>query len=65
MIIALGIGVIGGDQAAGDSLGLLFIVGLALLILGFAGWFSVVQPHKNFDDITVPQYTGHHGDDEH
>jgi len=63
MMVALGTGVIQGEAADSRAIGLLFVTGLALLILGFAGWFGVVRPDKHFDDINVPQYTGHH--DEH
>lgn len=67
MVIALGIGVVQGANADSVSIGLLFITGLALLILGIGGWFAVVRPDKHFDDINVPKYTGHHDahDDHH
>lgn len=60
MMIALAVGVVQGDAANGSVIGLTFASGLALLILGLVGWLAVVQPFKHFDDINVPQYTGHH-----
>lgn len=60
MIIALAIGVI--DPQAG-AIGILFIGGLLAFIAGTAGWFGIVQPHKNFDDINRPLYHGEHHDD--
>lgn len=66
-IIALGIGVIDGE-ANTSAIGLLFVAGILLMALGIIGWFAVVQPYKNFDDINVPKYHGHehdHHDDAH
>ncbi len=60
MMIALGVGVIQGDAADGNAIGLLFAASLALFILGAVGWFTTARPDKHFDDINVPQYTGHH-----
>jgi hypothetical protein len=60
MMIALGIGVIQGSAANSNAIGLLFASGLALFILGLVGWFATARPDKHFDDINVPQYTGHH-----
>jgi hypothetical protein len=59
MMIALGVGVI---QTNADTrgIGLLFISGTALFILGLVGWFASARPDQHFDDINVPQYTGHH-----
>lgn len=39
--------------------GTLFL-GFALVIIACVAWFGLVQPHKNFDDINVAQYHGHH-----
>jgi hypothetical protein len=64
MVSALGVGVIQGGLADSNAIGLAFIAGAIMFILGLVAWFSVVQPHKKFDDINVPQYTGHH-DEEH
>lgn len=60
MMIALGTGVIQGSTADNNAIGLFFAVGLALFILGAVGWFATARPDKHFDDINVPQYTGHH-----
>jgi hypothetical protein len=63
MSFALGIGVIGAENAPMSLFNGLFFGGLLLLIGASIGWFGVSQPHKHFDDINEPQYTGHH--DEH
>jgi hypothetical protein len=63
MMLALAFGVVQGDAANGSIIGLTFVGGLVLFLLGIGGWLAVVQPFKNFDDINQPQYTGHH--DEH
>lgn len=60
MILALAFGVVQGEAADGTIIGLTFAAGLALLIVGIGGWVAVVQPFEHFDDINVPQYTGHH-----
>ncbi len=65
MMLALGIGVVQGDAANGSVMGITFVGGLILLALGIGGWIALVQPFKNFDDINVPQYTGHHDHEEH
>lgn len=65
MMIALGAGVIQGDSADSSAIGLFFAAGLALFILGLIGWFATARPDKHFDDINVPQYTGHHEGDHH
>ncbi len=60
MILALGFGVVQGQGANSTAVGLTFVGGLGLLIIGVVGWFATVQPFKNFDDINQPHYTGHH-----
>ena len=62
MSIALGIGVIGAENAPMGLFNALFFGGLVLLIGASIGWFGVSQPHKHFDDINEPQYTGHHNE---
>jgi hypothetical protein len=62
MMIALGIGMIQGEAADGALIGLFFVIGLALFLFGTIGWVAAMQPHKNFDDINVPHYTGHDND---
>ncbi|MFZ4826522.1 MAG: hypothetical protein ACOYLB_04135 [Phototrophicaceae bacterium] len=59
MSIALGVGVIQGASASSSVISLAFFSGLAMLILASVGWFGVAQPHKHFDDINQPHYTGH------
>lgn len=69
MMLALGIGVVQGTAADSTVVGLTFAGGLGLLLVGVVGWLAAVQPFKNFDDINVPKYTGHHAEhhsaDEH
>jgi hypothetical protein len=65
MSFALGIGVIGGANAAMGTFNFMFFGGLFLLIGASIGWFGAAQPHKHFDDINVPQYTGHDHHDDH
>ena len=60
MMLALAFGVVQGDSANGTVIGVTFVGGLALLVFGIGGWLATVQPFKHFDDINVPQYTGHH-----
>ncbi len=60
MILALAFGVVQGDAANGSVIGLTFVGGLLLLGFGIGGWLAVVKPFDHFDDINVPQYTGHH-----
>jgi hypothetical protein len=60
MVIAAGIGVIGGPAAESPTLSLLFIIGTAMLATGIIVWFAVVRPDTHFDDINVPMYHGHH-----
>ena len=60
MILALAVGVIQGETADANALGLVIAGGLILLIVGVGGWVGVVQPYRNFDDINQPKDTGHH-----
>lgn len=62
IMLALTVGVIIPNVDSG-LIGLSLLVGFGLLVMGVGGWVGVVQPHKNFDDITQPQYHGHHDDD--
>ncbi len=65
MIIAGGIGVVGGEAADSASLSLLFILGVAMLISGSVAWFAIVRPDTHFDNINVPMYHGHDHHDDH
>lgn len=66
MVVAAGVGVVQGEAASSSLLGLMFAGGLVMLISGIVAWFVIVQPHHHFDDINVPEYTGHgHGDEHH
>ena len=62
MAVALALGAVQAVNADSSVIGLTFAFGLALFVLGLAGWFGIVQPHKHFDDINVPQDTGHHSE---
>ena len=59
MLLAIVSGVVSGASADASSLGLLFITGLALFIVGLIAWYAVAQPPAHFDDINEPQYFGH------
>lgn len=66
MIIALGVGVVGGENTDTRFVGVVFAAGLLMLISGVVAWLAVTRPFERFDDIDVPKYTGHaHGHDEH
>lgn len=49
MIVATGIGVI-----TQQNMGLLFVLGLLMLIAGGAAWFGVERPFDKIDDISIP-----------
>jgi hypothetical protein len=65
MAVSLALGAIQGSAANSGAIGLGFAAGLAAFILGFVGWIGIVQPHKHFDDINVPQDTGGHHESAH
>lgn len=65
ILIALGIGVIQGSAADSSTVGITFISGIALFILGAVGWFGLTQPQKHFDDINEPLDDGSHGHTAH
>ncbi|MDX2137429.1 MAG: hypothetical protein SF123_04990 [Chloroflexota bacterium] len=66
MILALGYGVVAGANADTNAIGLFFILGIALMISGFIGWFAVTRPDLHIDDINIPLDDGHgHGHDTH
>ena len=58
MIVALGAGVVGGDGGA-SAVGLLFLGGLTLLVIGVGAWVAATRPFDHFDDITQPKDAGH------
>ncbi len=64
MVVAAAIGVVVTDVDSG-VVGLSVLVGAALLVASIGGWIIAERPHEHFDDINVPQYTGHHHDEEH
>jgi hypothetical protein len=61
MIVALGVGVIQSASSDTNSIGMLFVAGLILFVLGSVAWYGVVQPQKHFDDINQPLEDEHHG----
>jgi len=61
IVLALGIGVIQGSAADSNTVGITFISGIGLFILGAVGWFGLTQPQKHFDDINQPLDDGSHG----
>lgn len=63
-LVAAGLGVIDANADA-DAIGLAVLVGLVTTLGAILAWFFYVQPHKDFDDITVPMYHGHHHDEPH
>ncbi|MEM6284334.1 MAG: hypothetical protein AAF787_19235 [Chloroflexota bacterium] len=65
MTIALGVGVVQGADTSTTLVAGLFWTGLVMLIGATAAWIGVAQPYRHFDDINVPQYTGHDHDDDH
>ena len=46
-----------------SRLNVMMAIGAVLFVVGVAAWLIIVQPWKNFDDWSVPLYTGH--DDHH
>jgi hypothetical protein len=65
IVLALAIGVVQGNAADSTTIGLLFVSGIALFLLGAGGWYGVTQPQKHFDDINVPMDEFPHGHNEH
>jgi len=65
MIVALGLGVINGEAANANGLGVFFAAGLVMLIGGIGGWLGVVRPFQNFDDINQPAEDDHHASEPH
>lgn len=59
MLLSIASGVISGASADTNTLGLVFLTGLALFIVGLVAWYAVAQPPAHFDDINQPQYFGH------
>ncbi len=65
ILLALGIGVVQGSVADSSTIGIAFISGIALFVLGAIGWFGLTQPQKHFDDINQPLDDGSHGHTTH
>jgi len=68
IVIALGFGVVGGEQANSNLVGLGVLSGALILLVAIVAWFGVVQPHKHFDDINQPLEDDHghgHAEDAH
>lgn len=60
MVVAAGFAVVAAEGVDNSGLGLMFGVGLAMLVTGIIAWFAVVRPDTHFDDINEPMYHGHH-----
>src|SRR5687768_16905311 len=63
ILLMLGYGISaaqGGSVLSSTVLDIMMIVGATLMVAGFIAWMLVVKPSKNFDDWSVPLYTGHH-----
>ena len=66
MIVAAGIGVVSPEiDNLAALVGLFVTLGLGLLIASIGGWVIATRPFEHFDDITVPQYHGHHHEEHH
>ena len=61
IVLALAIGVIQGSAADNSSIGIAFISGIGLFVLGAVGWFGLTRPEQHFDDINQPLDDGSHG----
>ena len=42
-----------------SRLNVMMIIGAVLFVIGTVAWLIIVHPWKNFDDWSVPLYTGH------
>jgi hypothetical protein len=62
LIVGYGISAVG---VASRSLDIMMIIGLTLAITGAIAWVIIVKPWNNFDDWSVPLYTGHDHHDSH
>ncbi|MGQ9889252.1 MAG: hypothetical protein ACUVSX_12290 [Aggregatilineales bacterium] len=65
MVVTAAVGVIQGENASAEALGLLFALGVVFLIGGVGAWLAVERPFAHFDDINVPAPDEHHHDDDH
>jgi hypothetical protein len=65
IVLALSIGVVQGNAADGNAIGLTFAIGVGLFVFGAGGWYALTQPQRHFDDINVPLDDGHHGHEAH
>lgn len=62
IVISLGFGVVGGEDANSNLVGLGVLSGALILLTAIIAWLGVVQPHKHFDDINQPLEDDHgHG----
>jgi hypothetical protein len=69
LILVGAIGVIQGSAADSDVMGLLFVAGIALLVVGGLTWAGIVRPWEEFPSVTEGFYetavvaSSHHDDD--
>jgi hypothetical protein len=64
MIVAAGIGVVL-PEVDSAFVGMIVALGFGLLVTSIGGWVIATRPFEHFDDITVPQYHGHHHEAHH
>ncbi|MDX2160443.1 MAG: hypothetical protein SF162_03865 [bacterium] len=61
MILALGVGVVQPD-ANSYVIGMVFVIGLAMMVTGIGAWIFTARPFDHFDDINQPLEDDHgHG----
>jgi hypothetical protein len=65
MIVAAGIGVLNLQDMDSSFVGMIVAIGFGLLVTSIGGWAIATRPFEHFDDITVPQYHGHHHEEVH
>jgi thiol:disulfide interchange protein len=59
IMVALVVGAMVAGAVDAALLTSMVLLGLALLVIATIAWFSLVRPDKPFDDINIPQFTGH------
>jgi hypothetical protein len=65
MVTVAAVGAIQGDAADPNALGVLFALGVILLVGGIGAWLGVVRPFAHFDDINQPAPDEHHPETHH
>lgn len=65
MMCGAALGVIQGEQADNNTIGLIVLAGALMFISGVGVWLAYVRPWETFDDINQPKYHGHHDHGDH